>query len=128
MNKRQHFLGLGIALGAGHALDHQPVGDVVAHVHVREQRVVLKHRVDIAQMWRGGGNVLTEDADFPGGWRFKAGNQPQAGGFAGTGRAKHGKERALGNGQIHRIDGFHRGRGGAEMARDGAEFYCCGHG
>ena len=40
------------ALGLADALDHQPVGDVVEHVQVREQRVVLEHGVDVAPVGR----------------------------------------------------------------------------
>ena len=84
MDEGEHFLGLGIALGAGHAFDHQAVGDVVADVHVREQGVILEHRVDVAQMRRGVGDVFAEDANLARGGGFKAGDQPQAGGFAGA--------------------------------------------
>ena len=46
-----HRQRLGHALGAlvaRHPLDAQAVGDVVAHRHVGEQRVVLEDRVDVA--------------------------------------------------------------------------------
>ena len=36
----------------GDLADHQPVGDVLGHRHVREQRVVLEHRVDVALVRR----------------------------------------------------------------------------
>ena len=39
-------------LRLGHALDAQPVFDVLLDAHVREQRVVLEHRVDVALVGR----------------------------------------------------------------------------
>ena len=42
------------ALGLGDLADHQPVRDVVADGHVREQRVVLEDRVDVAVERRHG--------------------------------------------------------------------------
>jgi hypothetical protein len=61
---------------------------------------------------------------LPARWCFEPGNQPQAGGLTGTGRAKHGKEAALGNRQIDSVDGAD----GAEMARDIGEFNGWDHG
>ena len=50
------------ALGIADAADAQPVGDVIEHRHVREQRVVLEHHADPAllvdDMVSTGGSIV----------------------------------------------------------------------
>ncbi|MNH29316.1 hypothetical protein D3C79_895430 [compost metagenome] len=41
----QHLVHLAVALCLGHTPDHQAVADVVPHIHVGEEGVVLKHGV-----------------------------------------------------------------------------------
>ena len=55
---------------------------------------------------------------------LETGHQAQAGGLAGTGRPEHGKELAVRDVKIDRIDGFD----GTEMARDVFEQDGGGHG
>ena len=57
---------LGAARGArsrGDLLDAQAVLDVLAHGHVREQRVVLEDRVDVARVGRTAGDVGARELD-----------------------------------------------------------------
>ena len=51
------------AVGAADALDAQPVLDVLEHVHVREQRVVLEDRVDVARVRRLASHVDAAECD-----------------------------------------------------------------
>ena len=44
---------------------HQPIADVLAHVHVREERVVLEDGVDIPVERRNTGHVATMEQDPP---------------------------------------------------------------
>ena len=48
----ERLLGGLAPLGLADALDHQPVGDVVEHVQMREQRIVLEDGVDVAPIGR----------------------------------------------------------------------------
>ena len=45
------------------ALDHQAIGDVLRHGHVRKERVVLEDGVDIALVGRQIGDILTVEQD-----------------------------------------------------------------
>src|SRR4051794_7227746 len=61
-----HLEGFGSALSAlvlAHPLDSQPVLHVLAHRHVREQRVVLEDGVDLAVIRRNPGHVASGELD-----------------------------------------------------------------
>ncbi len=124
LDQRQRLLGRPLALGLGHAAHHQPVGDVVDDVQVREQRVVLEHRVDVAPVGRHALGRLAEDLDVAGRRLLEAGDQAQAGRLAGAGGAEHGEELAGFDVEVDPVDGAH----GTVMARDGLEGDGCGHG
>jgi hypothetical protein len=83
---------------------------------MRKERVVLEDRVDAALPRRDAIGILAENRLCR---RSAARNrQPaEAGGLAGTGRAEHGEELALGNVEIDLVDCLHI----AEMARHVAE-------
>ncbi len=81
---------------------------------MREQRIVLEHGVDVAPIGRHALGALAEDRDRARGRLLETGDQAQAGGLAGTGRAEHGEELARHDVEIDRVDGAHA----AEMARD----------
>ena len=68
--------------------DPQPVRDVVHHGHVREQRVVLEHGVDVAVERRPAGDVAAAELDRAGGRQLEAGDHPQHRGLAGARRAR----------------------------------------
>ncbi|MNJ33916.1 hypothetical protein D3C77_286090 [compost metagenome] len=81
-NHGQGFLGAGHAFLLGDALDLQAIGDVVANVHVREQGVILEHRVDVTLIGREAGGLGTVDADGACAGLLEACDQAQAGGLA----------------------------------------------
>ena len=72
----------------------QPEGDVVAHRHVLEGRVVLEDETDVALLRRHGGRVLAaeEDRALVGG--LESGDDPQEGRLARAARPEEGRERA----------------------------------
>ncbi len=103
----QGLTGAGVALLFVDAFHHQPVGDIVEHRHMREQRVVLEHGVHVPLPGGQFAGFFAEDADRAAGQLLKAGDQPQAGGFAGAGRPQHGEELPVANGDgdpVHRPD------------------------
>ncbi len=93
-------------------LDHQAIGDILEDREMREEGIVLEHRVDVAPVGRHALRRLAENLDMPRRRLLEAGHQAQAGGLAGAGRPEHREEFTLGDGEIHAVDGAH----GAEMA------------
>ncbi len=61
-HERERLDGALAPLGLGDALDAQAVLDVLLHGHVREQRVVLEDRVDVALVRRARGHVARRRA------------------------------------------------------------------
>ena len=96
------------------ALDHEAVGDVLADRHMRKERVVLEHRVDVALVGRHAFGGLAEDLDVALVGLLEAGDQAQAGGLARARRPEHGEELAFGDVERDAIDGADR----AEVAGD----------
>ena len=119
----ERLLGGLAPLGLADALDHQAVGDVVEHVEMREQRIVLEDGVDVAPVGRDAVGALAENLDMAGGRLLEAGDQAQARRLAGARRAEHGEELARPDVEVDRVDGLHR----AEMARDLSEGDGGGH-
>jgi hypothetical protein len=64
-------------LGLGDLLDHQAVLDVLLHGHVREQRVVLEDRVDVAVERRLVRDVLAAQQDLAGVGQLEPRDHPQ---------------------------------------------------
>jgi hypothetical protein len=79
---------------------------------MREEGVILKDGVDAAAIGRHALGGFAEDFDMAAGRLLEAGHQAQTRGLARTGWAEHGEEFALGNLEVHAIDGAH----GAEVA------------
>ena len=69
--------------------DEQPVRDVVADRHMREQRVVLEHGVHVAQEWRLARDVDALEQDTPGRRQLEAGDHSEGRGLARARRAEH---------------------------------------
>ncbi len=100
-------------LGLAGTLDHQPVGDVVEDIEMRKERIVLEDRVDVAPVGRHAFGGFAEDFDMATCRLLETGDQPEAGGLAGAGRAEHGEEFA---GRDFQVDAVHSANL-AEMAR-----------
>src|SRR5215208_1618976 len=60
----------------------EPESDVVHHVHVREQRVVLEYDADVAPKRRQRCNGLAPQENLTDGWGEEAGNEAERGGLA----------------------------------------------
>ena len=85
----QRLHGAGTALLAADLLDAQAVLDVLEDAHVREQRVVLEHRVDVAVVGLGRGHVPPAELDAPRRRGLEAGDHPQDRRLAGARGAQH---------------------------------------
>ena len=72
----------------GRALHAQAVGDVVAHVQVGKEGVVLKDSVYSPFVGRKGVQPLAGHPDFAGSGLFETGDEAQKRGFAGTALAE----------------------------------------
>ena len=78
----QHGIDAGGDVGRRHLAHLQAEGDVVAHAHMREQRVALEHH---AQATAGGfcvGNVATVEQDLAAADVDETGDHLQGGGLA----------------------------------------------
>jgi hypothetical protein len=78
----QDFGDAGHALFARHAFDLEAEADVVADVHVGEQRIGLEHHADVALVGVEMGDFAPRDGDRAGGRMLEAGDHPEDGGLA----------------------------------------------
>jgi hypothetical protein len=107
LRQADHVEGLARAsasLSLWHLADPQPVLDVVHHGHVREQRVVLEHRVHVARVGRTPGDVAAAQLDAAGVGQVEAGDQPQCGRLSGPRGAEHREELAGGDVKLDAVD------------------------
>ncbi len=88
----QRFVASAPALGFVHFGHFQPVGDVLGHGHVGEERVVLEDGVDGAFVRRQTGDVGAPQLDRAGGRVLEAGDHPQRRRLARAGGPEHGEE------------------------------------
>ncbi len=88
-------------------LELQAVRDVLAHRHVREQRVVLEAHVDLALVGRDADHICATQQDRPGVGLLEAGDHPHRRGLAAARRAEQGDELALGDLERDVVDGAH---------------------
>ncbi len=97
------------AQGFGHArgnligwrfLHSQAKGHVFKNGHVREKRIALKNRIDVAVFSRNLGDVLVFEMDMAGIHVFQPGNQAQNRGFTTARGAKQCQEFAIIDGQV----------------------------
>jgi hypothetical protein len=72
---------------------------------VREQRVVLEDRVDVARVGRTSGDVAARELDAARVGQLEAGDQPQGRGLARARRTQQREELAAGDVERHRVDG-----------------------
>ena len=91
-----------LAPGPAH---HEAVGDVLLHGHVREQRVVLEHGVDVPVVGARPRDVLPTQEDPARGRLLEAGDHPKARGLAGPGRPEHREELSLADVEVDPVDG-----------------------
>ena len=88
----QRLAGLLAPLRLGHAPHPQAVLDVLGHGHVREQRVILEHGVDVPGVRRHLRDVLAAEFDPPGIRPLEPGDKPQQRGLSRPGRPEQGEE------------------------------------
>ena len=88
-----------------------PLAEAIAHVpgdvHVREQRVVLEDRVDVAPVGRHAGDRLTREEDLALGRLLEPGDHPERRGLAAARRAKEAVELTVLDAQVHPVDRDH---------------------
>ena len=75
-----------------HLFQPQAEGHVLEHVQVREQRILLEHRVHRALVGRHTGDILALEQNFAGIRLQKACDQPQGRGLAAAGRTQQRNE------------------------------------
>ena len=114
----QQLVGAPRALGRGHLAHHQRIGDVVAHAHVREQRVVLEHGVHRPRVGRAARHVFAADQDAPRGRQREAADHAQAGRLARARGPEQREELAGRDRQVDTVDRAHGRRSAAEDAAD----------
>ena len=117
------------SLVLAHLPDHQAIAHVVRDGHVREQRVVLEHGVDVAVVGRQARHVLAVEQDPAGRGQLEPGDHAQGRGLARAGRTEHREELAGPDVEVDAGDRRdiavqladalepHRGRGRAGAAR-----------
>ena len=91
----QGITGQRMTIGFGHFAHHQSVSHVVQHIHVREQRVILKNGVHIPRIGRGAGGFLPKQRQTAATGLLKARHQPQGGGLARARRPQHREKLAF---------------------------------
>ena len=96
------------ALCLGHLAHHQAVGHVVTDRHVREQGVILEHRVHVAIERGHGRHVLAVHQDPAFARQLEAGDHPQRRGLARARRPEHREELAVVHVEIDARDGDDR--------------------
>ena len=92
----------------GDALDAQAVLDVLLHGHVREQRVVLEHGVDVALVGRARGDVAAVEQHAAARRALEAGDHAQAGRLARARRPEQREELAARDVEVDAVDGDER--------------------
>src|SRR6266566_9167176 len=83
----------------------QAVLDVLANCHVRKQRVVLEHRVDVSGVRRLGGDVAPRELDSALGGPLEAGDQAQRSRLARARGPEQGEELPGPDFEVDAIDG-----------------------
>ena len=94
LDESQKLANLALDLSVGDLLAAQAEGDVLVHVEMREQRVVLEDRVDVASEGRRVGHVLLAQLDRARADLLEAGDHAQRRRLAAAGRSEHREELA----------------------------------
>ena len=95
LDQGQHAAHLVIDLLFGTFFDLQPERDVFAHGQVREQRITLKNRIDLAFIGRDVRDVLAVQIHAAAVGPLEAGQDSQQGGLAAPAGAQEGEEFAF---------------------------------
>ena len=109
----QHPVHLVIDGGFGEFAQFQAEGDVLAHGHVREQRVVLKNGIDLALVGGQFRDVLPIQKNPSAVRRLESRQHPQKGGFSAAAGSQQRKNLPTSNGQG---DVVHCAGGGKHLA------------
>ena len=89
---------------------------VLAHGHVRVERVVLEHHGDVARLGRQRVDHLAVDGDVAGGDLLEAGEHAQQGGLAAARGADQHDELAVGDVDRYAVDHLDGAVGLADVA------------
>src|SRR6185312_15649606 len=95
---------VGFAHGVGDATPAKAEGHVVEHGHVREQRVALEHRVDLALVWLERRHILAADENGALCWLLEPRDESQSRRLATARRPEKREERAGRNRQVEPLD------------------------
>ncbi len=93
------------AFGLGHATHLQAVLDVLRDGHVREQRIFLEHRVDVAAPGRQRRDVHAAEFDHAGGGLLESGDHAQHRGLSRPRGTEDREQLAVRHGQVGAFDG-----------------------
>ena len=118
--------GLGSAspcLGLGHLPHAQPEGDIVEHVHVRKQGVVLEDGVHRPLVGRQRADLVAEDFETSLGGELEPGDHAKCRRLAAARGAQHCEELAVLNGEVDMVDSGHV----AEALRDTGQLNSSSH-
>ena len=95
----------------------EPEGEVLAHAHMRVERVGLEHHGQAAVGRRHVVDQLAVDADLAAGRPVEPGDLPQQRGLAAAGRADEDHELAVDDLEVDVVQHVDRAEGFAELGR-----------
>jgi hypothetical protein len=104
----QQLVGAARALDRGHLAHHQRIGDVVAHAHVGEQRVILEHGVHRPCVGWAAATRPRRGSDASRRRQRETADHAQAGRLARAGRPEQREELAGRDRQVDAVDRAHR--------------------
>ena len=100
-----------VALRHRHAGHAQAEADIVAHAHMRVERVALEHHGQAALGRRLVDDVDAVDQDGAAGRVLEPGDQPEQRGLSAAGRPDEDDERAVLHDEVDALDDLHRAEG-----------------
>ena len=109
--KVQHGGGAGhltLDVAPAHSLRAQAERHVLAHAHVRVERIVLEHHRHVALMRLQPGHVTPAEHDAPARRPLQPGDASQRRALAAAGRAEQGEELAMRDMEVQRMHRRHR--------------------
>jgi hypothetical protein len=104
-DEREHSFHARDDVSCAHPLHPEPEGDVVEHVLVGKQRVVLEDRVDVALVGRHVGHVGSSQEHAALVRQLEARDHAQRRRLAAAARAEHGEELAIADVDVRLADG-----------------------